>query len=145
MSFEVRLLTPDDHALLLATPSPDLFDDPVDSDAARAFLADPRHHIVAAIDDGSLVGFVSAVHYLHPDKRLPELWINEVSVVTSHRKRGIGKLMMAAMLELAGKIGCSVAWVLTDRDNAPAMRLYTVAGGVEDASRVIMYEFDLEG
>lgn len=43
-----------------------------------------------AIVGGALVGFVSAVHYVHPDKP-PELWINEVGVGESHRGQSIGK------------------------------------------------------
>ncbi len=59
---------------LLARVAEGVFDDPIDSDAARAFLADPRHHLVVALDGEVVVGFVSAVHYAHPDKPRPELW-----------------------------------------------------------------------
>ena len=32
------------------------------------------------MDEEQIVGFASAVHYVHPDKP-PELWINEMGVV----------------------------------------------------------------
>ena len=35
---------------------------------ADALLRDPRHHLVAAIADDRLVGFVSALDYWHLDK-----------------------------------------------------------------------------
>lgn len=73
----VRILEPKDAALLMSSVG--VFDRAVRADLAAQFLGDPRHHIAAAIADDRIVGFVSAVHYLHPDKD-PELWINEVGV-----------------------------------------------------------------
>jgi len=120
----------------------DVFDNPVDETLATEFLADPRHHIVAAIDEGAMIGFASAVHYIHPDKQA-ELWINEVGVASSHHKQGIGKAIMKEMLRLGSELGCKVAWVLTELDNTPANGLYTSAGGVVDAGNTLLYEFDL--
>ena len=54
------------------------------------FLADSRHHLAVAVDEGRVVGMASAVHYVHPDKP-PELWINEVGVAPTHRGLGIGR------------------------------------------------------
>jgi len=106
------------------------------------FLTDPRHHLVAALDDGQVIGFVSAVHYVHPDKPT-ELWLNEVSVAPSHQNRGVGRLMLANMLALGRELGCRCAWVLTDRANIPAMRLYASAGGLEEPTPSILFEFEL--
>jgi Acetyltransferase (GNAT) family len=59
--------------------------------AARTteFLADARHHLIMALNSGTVVGFVSAVHYLHPDKAPPEFWINKVGVAPTHQGQGI--------------------------------------------------------
>jgi GNAT superfamily N-acetyltransferase len=141
---EIRVLKPgDDH--LLATVGPDVFDDPMNNRALAEFLRDPRHHIVVAIDDGAVVGFASAVHYVHPDKPLPELWINEVGVASSHRRRGVGKAMLHALLDHARRLGCAEAWVLTDRGNEEALRLYRASGGVEAATEQVMFTFPLSG
>jgi ribosomal protein S18 acetylase RimI-like enzyme len=147
MVASVRLLTPDD-AILLETAAADVFDNRVDPALARAFLADPRHHIVVAIDAGVVVGFVSAVDYIHPDKPA-ELWINETGVSASHQRQGLARAMLTAMLDHGRAIGCTTAWVLTDRTNAAANALYRAAGGSEgvDGDRSIRdmtgYSFDL--
>ena len=73
---------------------------------------------------GSIVGFVSAVHYVHPDKPQPELWINEVGVADGYRGQGIGGALMRATLDVGRRLGCAEAWVLTERSNEAAMRLY---------------------
>lgn len=137
-----KILSIADLPLLMNTAE-DVFDNPVDEAFAREFLDDPRHHIVAVVSEGRVVGFASAVHYIHPDKP-PELWINEVGVAPSHQGRGIGRAIMKGMLELGRELGCKNAWVLTDRGNEPANRLYRSAGGIADEEDTLMYEFDLK-
>lgn len=139
---EIRLLTADDCDVLQLVAD-DVFDDSIDPDAAAEFLADARHHLAVAIADGLVVGFVSAVHYLHPDKPAPELWINEVGVAPTHQGQGLARKLMQAMLDEGRRLGCSVAWVLTHRSNTPAMRLYAASGGSEAKEDAVMFEFEL--
>ena len=120
---EIKLLgVTDDH--LLESVAEDVFDDPIVVASAREFLGDPRHRLVVALDDELVVGFVSAVIYLHPDKPAPELWINEIGVAPTHQRQGIGRRLLQAMLEEAERAGCTEAWVLTDRVNTAAMAMY---------------------
>ncbi len=139
---EIKLLGKNDLHLL-STVAEDVFDDSIIESAAREFLNDPRHRLIVAIDNGTVVGFVSAVIYVHPDQPAPELWINEVGVAPTHQGQGIGKALMKRMLEEAKASGCKEAWVLTERDNAPAMKLYKSVGGIEKKSDTVMFEFEL--
>ncbi len=141
-STEIRLLKADDTELLTNANS-DVFDDPVIPSAAAEFLNDPRHQIAVAIADGIIVGFASAVCYVHPDKPAPEFWINEVGVAESHQGRGLAKQIMACLLDNARQLGCAEAWVLTEQDNTAAKRLYQSSGGVEALSNVVMFSFRL--
>ena len=143
MPIDTKLLTPADGRLL-ANVAADVFDDPVDARAAAEFLNDPRHHIAVAIDNGVVVGFASAVHYVHPDKPAPEMWINEVGVAASHRGLGAGKAILAVLLDRARELGCVEAWVLTGRDNLAAMRLYAAAEGVQAPADSVMFTFYLQ-
>ena len=124
--------------------APDVFDNAIDPRAAAAYLADPRHHIAVAVEDGQVVGFASGVHYFHPDKPSPELFINEVGVSPGYRSRGIGKAVLAALLDEGRALGCSGAWVLTDSDNSVAKRLYTTSGGHGSEGAEVMFDFDFE-
>ena len=93
MPISIRLLNGGDTAPL-ANVAPDVFDNAVDVDAARAFLDDPNHFIAVAMDetkDSLVVGFVSAVKTYHPDKPAPELWVNEVGVASPYQQQGIAK------------------------------------------------------
>lgn len=140
MTVDVRILHAGDENLL-ANAADDVFDHAVHPSTAAKFLADPRHHIAVAIDAGKVVGFASGVHYFHPDKPVPELFVDEVGVAPSHQGRGLGKAVVNALLQRGRELGCSQAWVLTDRDNTAAMRLYTSCGGKD--SDQVMLEFDL--
>jgi aminoglycoside 6'-N-acetyltransferase I len=138
--FIVKTASESDISLLMNV-SDGVFDNPVNEVLAFEFLNDPRHHIVVAISDGVIIGFGSAVHYVHPDKS-PELWINEVGVAPSYQKQGVAKAIMKELLRLGHGLGCKSAWVLTDRSNEPANRLYKSAGGQIDPGDIVMYEFD---
>ena len=140
---QIKILRAEDAALLLAV-GPDVFDDAVDPRAAAEFLNDPRHHLVAALDAGAIVGFASAVHYVHPDKPSPEMWINEVGVATTYRGRGVASAILQRVIEVARINGCAEAWVLTDRTNEAALRLYKSNGGIEAPGDQVMLTFRLE-
>jgi len=143
MEIEIKVLGPHD-AGVLEHVAPDVLDDAINVSQAEEFLADPRHHLAVAVENGMVVGFVSAVHYVHPDKSRPELWINEVSVAPTHRGRGLGTRLLRSVLDLARGLGCAEAWVLADRANTAAMRLYATAGSTEPPTDHVMFTFRLE-
>jgi GNAT superfamily N-acetyltransferase len=138
---EFRLADPQDAAAL-ASAADDVFDYLVDASLTAEFLSDPRHHLAIAIDEGRIVGMASGVHYIHPDKA-PELWVNEVGVAPSHRGRGVGRRILAVLLDHGRTLGCGEAWLLTEDANAAARRMYAAVGGRESATQ-IMITFDLE-
>jgi ribosomal protein S18 acetylase RimI-like enzyme len=131
MTIEIKVLQRGDENILMNVAR-DVFDNPVDAELTREFLEDSRHHIVVAIDDGLVVGFASGVHYVHPDKP-PELWINEVGLAPTHRRRGLGKAVLNALFDIGRGHKCAAAWVLTHRGNVAAMALYSSVGGTEGA------------
>jgi ribosomal protein S18 acetylase RimI-like enzyme len=140
----VRILGPTDGAVLQHV-APDVFDGPVDVRWSAEFLADPRHHLAVALDDGDggrVVAMASALHYVHPDKP-PELWVNEVGVAPPFRGRGVGRRVLAALLTHAKTLGCREAWVITSPDNTAARRMYVAAGGREESESAVMITFDL--
>jgi ribosomal protein S18 acetylase RimI-like enzyme len=143
MTIAINILNHNDVDIL-RNIDPDVFDDAIDLQRAEEFLADPRHHLAVAIDNNQVVGFVSAVHYVHPDKPRPEMWINEVGVAETHRRQGLGKRLMNTVFDVARELGCVEAWVLTDRENTAAMNLYSAVGNAETPSDHVMFSFHLE-
>lgn len=140
MQAEMRLLGPDDMGVF-ENVAADVFDYEIDRERAAEFLDDPRHHIVVGLVNGMLVGMVSGVHYVHPDK-VPQLFINEVAVDPAHQNQGIAKQMLGVMLDHGRALGCSEAWVLTDSDNTIARELYASAGGESEPQLMYSYRLD---
>jgi GNAT superfamily N-acetyltransferase len=130
MTIAIRILGAADRDVLRQV-APDVFDGPVAPHWSAVFLADARHHLAVAIDDGWVVGMASAVDYVHPDKP-PELWINEVGVAPTHRGLGVARRILAALMEHGRTLGCRAAWVLTHESNTAARRLYAAVGGIEE-------------
>jgi len=137
---EIKLLGSADLDLL-SNVAADVFDDPIVPSAAQEFLKDPRHRLVVALEKNLVVGFVSAVLYLHPYKASPELWINEIGVSPEYQQRGIGKALLQYLLDHAKQSGCTEIWVLTDRSNLAAMAMYKSVGGVETLPDPTMFTF----
>jgi aminoglycoside 6'-N-acetyltransferase I len=142
MGITCRVLTRDDDAVLQAV-APDVFDHAVSPSFASEFLRDPRHHLAVAIDQDIVIGFASAVHYVHPDKS-PELWINEVGVAESHQRQGVARQLLHLLFDLGRSLGCGHAWVLTNRANSRAVKLYSSLPGAMPASESLLFEFDLD-
>ena len=113
------------------------YDGPGDPDA---LLADPRTLMLVAFDGEVPVGFVLA-HELprrHGDRS--HLFVYEVDVAESHRRRGIATALLARLAELAREREIRIGFVLTDPGNGPANALYCGAGGATQGVTV-QWEF----
>ena len=133
----VRLLEPGDEGVVrdLAT-----YDGPGDPEA---LLADPRTLLLVAFDGERPVGLVLA-HELprrHGDRA--KLFVYEVDVAESHRRRGIASALLGRLADLARERGIRAGFVFADPGNGPANALYRSAGGATE-SVTVQWEFRYE-
>lgn len=113
----------------------DLFDQPPTLEWATDFLARVGHHLLVAVEDDEALGFVSCVEMIHPDKGT-ELFLYELGVSEHARRRGIGRQLVEAGLDLARTLGCYGAWTITEDDNTAALATYRAAGAEPDSTSV---------
>jgi ribosomal protein S18 acetylase RimI-like enzyme len=118
-----------------------LFDDPVDLEGTRRFLADDANHLLIAYIEGEPAGFVSGTELIHPDDSRPEVFLNELGVDEEFRGRGIGTALVARLWELAQSHGCRGMWVLTDDGNPAALKVYVRAGGTRLSEHQVMFQW----
>jgi ribosomal protein S18 acetylase RimI-like enzyme len=108
----------------------------------RQFLTQPEHHLCIAYIDEEPAGFVSGVELTHPDKGT-EMFLYELGVDEGYQGRGLGRALVAALAQLARDRGCYGMWVLTDADNAAALKTYRSAGAADRGAYVMLdWQFD---
>jgi ribosomal protein S18 acetylase RimI-like enzyme len=138
---QIKVLGDSDEQVLERV-EPDVFDHGVQPQLAARFLREPGNLLAVALADGVVVGMASGIVYVHPDKPL-QLFVNEVGVSAKWQRRGIGKRLLAALLDHGQGMGCREAWVATEVDNEAARALYQAAQGKEDADRAVVYTWKL--
>ena len=131
---EIRLLAPGDEAIVeaLATREP-----------RTALLHDPRTIFLVAVDDGAPVGFVLAYALPRRHGLNVTLCVYEIEVNAAYRRQGVGKRLLRELEGIARRRGIEEGFVLTDHDNAAAMRLYESVGGTRND--VVEWDFDYTG
>ncbi|MBI1255525.1 MAG: GNAT family N-acetyltransferase [Hyphomonas sp.] len=131
------------NAVCLDSMAPEVFDFPVRPDYLLAFLSDPRHVLIVAIDDGCVVGMATAFEYFHPDKP-PQMFINEVGVSPGWQRKGLGRKLTAALVEEAERRGCQYAWLGTESQNIAAQKCFASVPEAEGPKTFLLYEWDME-
>ena len=109
---------------------------------ARAFLADERHWLLAAVDEGAPVGVALAYHMQRWDGA-SQVFFYDLEVAQEARRRGHGRALVEELKRLAAASGAAKMWVTTDEANEPAKRLYA-ASGATAAGRDAIFTWSLD-
>ncbi|TYB36339.1 ribosomal-protein-alanine N-acetyltransferase [Micromonospora sp. AP08] len=86
-------------------------------------LANGHHYLVATDDDGTVLGYAGLM-VAPPD----EAWVQNIAVRRDAQRRGIGRLLLEALLAEAARQGMRSTLLEVAADNAPAQRLYAMYG-----------------
>ncbi|MET7805872.1 ribosomal protein S18-alanine N-acetyltransferase [Micromonospora chersina] len=86
-------------------------------------LANGHHYLVATDDDGTVLGYAGLM-VAPPD----EAWVQNIAVRRDAQRRGIGRLLLEALLAEAARQGVRSTLLEVAADNAPAQRLYAMYG-----------------
>jgi GNAT superfamily N-acetyltransferase len=106
------------------------------------FGSPPATYVLLAWDDARLVG-LATYSFLWPAVGLTRsLYVKELYVAQKYRRKGVGRLLMQSIIEVAARHQCSrVEWT-TDDDNVNAQRFYEVLELRKHSSKVF---YRLEG
>lgn len=113
----------DDESYLAAQP---------DDAYLHDLLARPDFIELAAFDGEAVVGALSG--YILPkfEQARSEIYIYDLAVAETHRRRGIAQALVDALKPIAREAGAWVIYVQADYGDEPAIALYTKLGARED-------------
>ncbi|WP_433118945.1 N-acetyltransferase family protein [Micromonospora sp. CA-246542] len=104
----------------------------VDEAYERAFAdisADPRNFLIVAEQDGELVGCLQITYIPGLGRHGAERsLIESVRVRSDRRGQGLGRQMMAWVIDQARQRGCALVQLTTDKSRADAHRFYLSLG-----------------
>ncbi|WP_405091190.1 ribosomal protein S18-alanine N-acetyltransferase [Micromonospora sp. NBC_01392] len=86
-------------------------------------LANGHFYLVAIDDDGAVAGY-AGLAAAPPD----EAWVQNIAVRRDAQRRGVGRLLLEALLAEAARRGIRSTLLEVAADNAPAQRLYATYG-----------------
>lgn len=139
MNIEIKTLGEKDLDILLSF-GPDVFDNNIKPDLAKACLERDDYFIAVALEKNKVIGMASGFTYFHPDKPV-EFYVSDVGVHDDYLRRGIAKRLMQALFECAREAGCNNCWLATETDNVAANGLYRSLDSKEQ--QMNYFEFDL--
>lgn len=112
---------------LLARIAEDVFDDVIDTERLRAYLAEPTHALFVAVEEGMVIGQIRGIVHLQPD-RGSDLYVDNLGVTPGHQRRGIATALLRALIAWGQGRGCTSLWVAAELENGDASAFYKSAG-----------------
>ena len=110
------------------------FTTPWTAETLSSQLPDAMHVFLVAEEDGQIKGYVNLMHVLD------EGYIGNVAVDPAARRRGVGRALIAALLERAAQLELAFVTLEVRPSNAPAVALYRGFGFEEAGRRKNYYE-----
>jgi aminoglycoside 3-N-acetyltransferase I len=98
----------------------------------RRLLASENFLVVAALDGDEVVGGLAAYELRKFEQERSEIYIYDLAVAESHRRRGIATALIEELKRMAASRGAYVILVQADLGDDPAIALYTRLGIRED-------------
>jgi GNAT superfamily N-acetyltransferase len=95
----------------------------------RLFFKDEKNILLVAYDRSQPCGFLYA--YLLDDIRRDrgKLFLYSIDVFESHRNEGVGTQLIGALKQVAEEHSCNEIFVITNKNNVAAVKLYEKTGG----------------
>lgn len=110
-----------------------------DATYLRELLGSPPFIAIVALSEGKVVGGIAAYELRKFEQRRSEIYLYDLAVAASHRRRGVATALIRELQYLAHARGAWVIFVQADLGDDPAIALYSKLGVRED-----VLHFDIE-
>ena len=139
--YSVQRLMPDDAGLMQSMLGmfAEAFEDTENYSAARPgasyiarLLKSGQFIALAAMEDDAVVGGLAAYILQKFEQERSEVYIYDLAVAVTHRRRGIATALIEALKPIAADAGAHVIFVQADLGDDPAIALCSKLGARED-------------
>ena len=134
----VRRATEADIPRLLQTT--DLFDRPPSKTGLQALTSSPNHILLLAELDQEISAFCTLHLLPAPDQDTKEAFIFEIGTVEHHQRKGVATVLLRQATEVCQKENHRGPWIITNKSNEAAVRLYQSIGWIAQADDDIVFE-----
>jgi len=107
---------------------------------ARAFMENSDHLAFVAKLDGKAIGLLYGYKLTRMDDLPPQFFVYSVDIHPEYQDRGYGTKLFQYAVDYARENGFSECFVLTEKSNRRACRVYEKAGGVAAAEDCVEYD-----
>ena len=111
-------------------------------ESLKKYLNSDETYLIGAFDESDPVGI--AIAYLLPrgDTARPMMYLHDIEVARSHRRKGIARRMIQLLLEECRRHKAYKMFVITAWSNQAAVRLYEATSGrrLPDSDSVFEYQ-----
>ena len=140
MDISVRRLGPGDHSVARTAARRFKHAD-ISASEASTFLANPSNYLIVAEVTDEPAGFLLAYRLDRIDRPTGQLFVYEVAVAPSHRRQGVGTALMKFARGVVEREHLMEAFTLTNRDNAPAIALYSGTGAELEDDECMLFVY----
>jgi aminoglycoside 3-N-acetyltransferase I len=119
-----------------------VFEEPyeaLDDRYCESLLGNPRFWVFTANDSDIIAGALTAWELPLTSRQESELMIYDLAVDEPHQRRGVGRLLLNAVLTEAKASGIDVAWVPAAHEDSHALDFYRAVGGREELTTVFVF------
>jgi GNAT superfamily N-acetyltransferase len=109
-----------------------------DAENLRAFFNRPWNYAFGCFVGDKIIGLAYAYDLQRPDGR-HMFYLHSIGLLTGYRDKGLGTKFFQHIADYARNNGFSEIFVITDRGNPRACRIYEKAGAKNDYENEIVY------
>jgi ribosomal protein S18 acetylase RimI-like enzyme len=134
-----RLATHGDIDALIA--SRDLFDEVPSRFGLGAFLGSEWDWLIVGLVGEEIAGFCTVHALPRPDHESRHGFMYEIGTCEPFQRQGVARSMIEFARSECERRGVEGLWVITNRSNEPACRLYEACEGFSAADDEVVYEW----
>lgn len=111
----------------------------------KVFLSEPQNIAFAAKLDDKIIGMIYGYSLTRMDGKSPQFLIYSVDIHEVYQGKGCGSRFVQYAVDWARDNGFCESWVLTEKDNPRACRVYEKAGmthSKNDCERMYVAEYE---